>query len=166
MNRKRLNLTLRITDYEYTKKLASQYGFNSVCGFVAEVLNIFLNYSKNPPAIHRRLPTIKEEITQMFSELIDYEQTPANTLPTVRHLNRDPERIRQERTQDDTTPDDSLTDIEYLEDITSVYTQSIDELLQSDLNKSKLYNDSDRGTHLPGQRHQEAAKKNSKRPKI
>ena len=161
MNRKRLNLTLRITDYEYTKTLANEYGFNSVCGFMTEVLNIFLNYSKNPPVISRRLPTVKEEIMQMFSELTDYEQTPANTLPTVRHLNRNPDHVRQAYTHDNTASDDLLTDIEHLEDITSVYTQSIDELLQSDRDKAKVYEDSDLGTHQPGHQYQEGAKKNS-----
>jgi hypothetical protein len=113
---------------------------------VAEVLNIVLNYSKNPPAVPRRLPGIKEEITQMFSELIDYEQTPANTLPMVRHLNRDPDHVRQAYTHDNTVPDDSLTDIEHLEDATSAYTQSIDELLKSDRDKAKVYDDSDEAT--------------------
>ena len=140
MNRKRLSLTLRLTDYEHLKKLAREYEY-TMSGFVTEVLTLLFNYSRNTKKV--KLPTIKEEITQMFSELIDYEQTPANTLPMVRHLNRDPDHARQVCTHDNTAPDESLTNIEHLEDATSVYTQSIDELLKSDRDKAKVYDDSD-----------------------
>ena len=130
MNRKRLNLTLRITDYEYMKKLASEYGFNNACGFVTEVLSLFLNYSKNPPTTRKKLPTISEEITQMFNELLDYEQTPANTLPGVRHLNRGFEQSYQTVMPSNTDVDDTLLDIDYLEDNTTAYIQPRDEITQ------------------------------------
>lgn len=118
MNRKRLNLTLRIADYEYTKSLANEYGFKNLCGFVAEVLSLFLNYSRNPPVTRKRLPTINEEITQMFNELMDYEQTPANTLPGVRHLNRGFEQSSPVVTPDNIEADGTLLDIDYLDDNT------------------------------------------------
>jgi len=86
-NRKRINVSVDEAQYRKLQALQAAYGFKNVCELTRALLNILTQYTEAAGTRQRRPASVGDDILDMFNDLGDWEDTPANVHPPVRRRN-------------------------------------------------------------------------------
>lgn len=87
MAKKRINITVSEELYSKLQRLKDMYGFKNVCEMNVSLLNILCQYIEAAEFRAGRVTAQPEDygiINDMFNELGEWEQTPANVNPPKR----------------------------------------------------------------------------------
>lgn len=83
--RRRINVSVDEAQYERLLALQKAYGFKNVCELTRAMLNILTQYTDAAASRQRRPASVGDDILDMFNDLGDWEDTPGNVQPPVRH---------------------------------------------------------------------------------
>lgn len=89
-NRKRINVSVDVAQYERLQALQQAYGFKNVCELTRALLNVLTQYTDAAAGRRQRKPvSVGDDILDMFNDLGDWEATPGNVQPPVRHKRKE-----------------------------------------------------------------------------